>query len=121
MSTIAIVEHRGRTIIQTRFPRGTDLNGIRTILSETSFVYAQLPAGGILAMIDFDQQVLDQTQINLIEAVAKVNAQNVKATALLGVAPVQRELFLSLLAQMRRTGRLFETEAEALDWLSSLA
>ena len=72
MSHVTTLEHRGHTIIRTLFPRGTDLFGIREILGDAGFVYAQIAHGQVLAL-------------------------------------------------MHRNARLFDDQAEALEWLASEA
>ena len=119
MSHISVLDYQGHPIVRTRFPKGTDLNGIRTILTDTSFVYAQLTAGPILALVDFDNQVLDQPKLNLIEAVAKANSALVDATAIVGVAESQKDLYRRLLDLMHRNAALCDDEDQALGWLVS--
>jgi hypothetical protein len=121
MKPVTVLEHRGHKIVQTRFAQGTDLNGMRTVLAETGAVYAGLPMGSILALVVFEGQEFDQPEIDLLEAVARANAQAVKATAFLGVSGPQRALFNAMISITGRKGKLFDVEPAALDWLVECA
>lgn len=117
MKPVTVLEHRGHKIVQTRFALGTDLNGMRAVLAETGAVYAGLPTGSILALVVFEGQEFGQSEIDLLEAVARANSQAVKATAFLGVSGPQRALFNAMISITGRKGKLFEAEPEALEWL----
>jgi hypothetical protein len=121
MKPVTVLEHKGQKIVQTRFSRGTDLNGIRSILAETGAAYAGLPSGSILALVVFEGQEFEQAEIDRLEAVAKANAQAVKATAFLGVSGPQKALFNAMISITGRRGRLFDDEPAALDWLADAA
>lgn len=114
---VSTLVHQGHTIVKTIFPQGADLAGLKATLADTAVTYAKLTPGTILALVVFEEQEFDEVTINLFEGVAKANAQVVRATAFLGVTGPQKALFNAMISITGRKGRLFDTEAQALDYL----
>lgn len=119
MPEVTVIDHKGHRIVKTAFRKASDLAGLKAVLAQTGMAYAKLTPGTILSLVVFDEQEFDETTINLFEAVAKANAQVVRATAFLGVSGPQRALFNAMISITGRKAQLFEDEKAAMDYLAA--
>ncbi|MCU0453456.1 MAG: hypothetical protein MUE68_07335 [Bacteroidetes bacterium] len=77
----------------------------------------QEPAGSVLAVTNVTNSAFDADIARAITACARYNAPHIKASAVVGVAGIQKVVLSAIKAQTGRSFYIASTLEEALSWL----
>jgi hypothetical protein len=117
MGRVRIVSHRGTQIVFQDFSRVTTAEeGLRAIDEAREFVERQPP--GVLVLTDVTGSTFDQRVVDALKDLAKHHKPFVAASAIVGMSPIQRVIYATVLKITGRVIRPFTTLDEAKDWLA---
>ena len=109
--------HRGRRIVEIDFD-GCVPGTFAPIISEAQRLLAGEPPGSVLALARFENVEFDGGTVAEVQRFARVAMPFLRANALVGVAGVKRLVFDAIRPFFKVPVELFETVADARDWLS---
>lgn len=96
----------------------SDVNALRVEVEAADQVIVKEPAASALLLIDMRNTVASGPAVELFKESAKLTASHVKKQAVIGVSGFKRFL-ADVVARFSGQGmRLFDTEAEAMEWLA---
>ncbi len=121
MANVTELDFKGKKILQTVFPKGSDIPSIVGVLAETKVLLGNYKAGTVLSVMVFDNIEVTDAFINLFEQVAKNNLSIVKATAFVGFSAVQKGLFNAMISLSGIKAHLCDTVDAAKEWLAEAA
>lgn len=112
------ITHRGHSILLT------DYSGFRTwdewhaLIEAECRLMPQEPLGSVRAVAVFTDSRFSTEVFDALTKLALANKPHMKASALVGLSPLQRTIFLKGIEQTSsRAFGLFDTVEDALDWL----
>ncbi|MBA3553145.1 MAG: hypothetical protein H0W29_00060 [Gemmatimonadales bacterium] len=113
------VTHRGRSILLTDYSGFIKWNDWRALIEAEMRLMPREPLGSVRALAVFTGSRFSDEVFEAITKLALANRPYIKASALVGLSPLQRAIFLKGIE--RRSSRdfgVFDTVEEALDWLA---
>ena len=97
----------------------TDIEGLRQEVAEADAEIQREPKGTVLVLIDLRDTVASGAVVQLFKESSLVTQPYIRRHALIGITGVKRYLADKVAQLSGRPMRLFKTEEEALDWLTS--
>jgi hypothetical protein len=111
--------HRGCTILYTDYSNFTDWADWKSLIDEERALMPGEPLGSVRAIAVFSGSRFSSEVVDAIKQLAVTNRPHMKASALVGMSALQQSVFLRGIERTsERTFGLFDTVAEALDWLA---
>ena len=95
-----------------------DIEALRAEVLEADAEIVREPKGSVLALIDLRNTVASGAVVAMFKASSAITTPYIRRHALIGVSGVKRYLADKVAQLAGRPMRLFETEEEALDWLT---
>lgn len=95
----------------------SDVNALRAEVEAVDRDIVKEPADSVLLLIDLRNTVASGAAVDLFKESAKLTASQVKKQAVIGVSGFKRFLADVVARFSGRGMRLFDTEADAMDWL----
>lgn len=96
-----------------------DLEGLRAEVTEADAEIQREPKGTVLVLIDLRDTVASGAVVQLFKESSTLTDPYVRRHALIGVTGIKRYLADKVAQLTGRKMRLFKTEDDALDWLTS--
>jgi hypothetical protein len=116
MGRVRIVSHRGTPILFQDFSQVRSAEeGLRAIDEARAFIEGQPP--GALVLTDVTASTFDQRVVDALKELAEHHKPFVAASAIVGMSPIQRVIYATLVKITGRVVRPFTTLEEAKDWL----
>jgi hypothetical protein len=116
MERVRIVTHRGTGIVFQDFSNvQTPEEGMRAIEEARAFVDRQ--PKGVLLLTDVTDSTFDQRVVDAMKELAEHNKSFVAASAIVGLSPIQRVVYATVVKITGRVIRPFTSIDEAKDWL----
>jgi len=113
------VTHRGRSILLTDYSGFIKWNDWRVLIEAEMRLMPREPLGSVRALAVFTGSRFSDDVFEAITKLALANRPYIKASALVGLSPLQRAIFLKGIERTsRRDFGVFDTVEEALDWLA---
>ena len=113
------VTHRGRSILLTDYSGFIKWNDWRVLIEAEMRLMPREPLGSVRALAVFTGSRFSDEVFEAITKLALANRPYIKASALVGLSPLQRAIFLKGIERTsRRDFGVFDTVEEALDWLA---
>ena len=100
-----------------------DFSGLRVpadvllLVGEARDFMEKQPKGEMLVLTDFTDSTFDREVANAMRILAEHHKPWVKASALVGLTPLMRLIYRSIIALTRRDIQICETRAEAIAYL----
>ncbi len=98
---------------------GRDLEGLRAEVIEADAEMMHEPKGTVLVLIDLRNTVATPAVVQLFKESSAVTTPYVRRHALIGITGLKRFLADKVARLAGRPMRLFETEEDAMNWLTS--
>lgn len=95
-----------------------DIEALRAEVLEADAEIVREPKGSVLALIDLRNTVASGAVVAMFKASSAITTPHIRRHALIGVSGIKRYLADKVAQLAGRPMRLFETEVEALDWLT---
>ena len=95
-----------------------DLDGLRAEVIEADNEILREPLGTVLALIDLRDTVASGAVVSMFKESSAITTPYIRRHALIGVTGVKRFLADKVARLAGRPMRLFDTEKDALDWLT---
>ena len=95
-----------------------DIEALRAEVLEADAEILREPKGSVLALIDLRNTVASGAVVAMFKASSAITTPHIRRHALIGVSGIKRYLADKVAQLAGRPMRLFETEVEALDWLT---
>ena len=95
-----------------------DIEGLRAEVLEADAEIAREPKGSVLVLIDLRNTVASGAVVSLFKESSATTSPYVLRHALIGVSGMKRFLADQVAKLARRPMRLFDSEEEALNWLT---
>ena len=95
-----------------------DIEALRAEVLEADAEILREPKGSVLALIDLRNTVASGAVVAMFKGSSAITTPYIRRHALIGVSGVKRYLADKVAQLAGRPMRLFETEVEALDWLT---
>ena len=120
MDRVRFIEHKGRRIVLLDFAGITDpTQGLAAVAEATKFIGA-LPVGGdTMTLTDVTDTRYDR---KIVEAFKEMTAKNrpiVRTAAIVSNSSLHRAAISMIALFSRRKLEVFDSRAQALDWLAS--
>jgi hypothetical protein len=116
MGRVSIVTHRGKPIVFQDFSQVTTVEeGLRAIEDARAFVERQ--PGAVLVLTDVTGSTFDQRVVDAMRDLAQHHKPFVVASAIVGLSPIQRVVYATIVKITGRVIRPFTALEEAKDWL----
>ena len=116
MERVRIVTHRGARIVLQDFANVlTPEEGMRAIEEARAFVERQ--PKGVLLLTDVTASTFDQRVVDAMKQLAEHHKPFVAASAIVGLSPIQRVVYATVVKITGRIIRPFTSIEEAKDWL----
>lgn len=113
------IAHRGCTILYTDYSNFTDWKDWKSLIDAESALMLGEPLGSVRAIAVFTGARFSPEVVDAIKELAVSNRPHMKASALVGMSDLQQKVFLRGIERTsERTFGLFDTAAEAFDWLA---
>jgi len=113
------VTHRGRSILLTDYSGFIKWNDWRVLIEAEMRLMPREPLGSVRALAVFTGSRFSDDVFEAITKLALANRPYIKASALVGLSPLQRAIFLKGIERTSsRDFGVFDTVEEALDWLA---
>lgn len=118
MDKCRFIMHKGKSILSIDFSN-TDFTGLQEIIKQTKTLVARQPKGSLLTLTNFTD-VKMSPEINAeLKEYANHNKPFVKAGGLLGVTGLKRLTYKAVLMFTgRKNLKIFDNQAQAVDWLA---
>jgi hypothetical protein len=114
--------HRGCSILYTDYSNFTDWADWKALIDAERALMPGEPLGSVRAIAVFSGSRFSTDVVDAIKELAVTNRPHMKASALVGMSELQQKVFLRGIERTsERTFGLFDTVAEALDWLADQA
>jgi hypothetical protein len=116
MERVRIVTHRGTRIVFQDFSNVlTPEEGLHAIEEARAFVERQ--PKGVLVLTDVTGSTFDQRVVDALKDLAEHHKPFVAASAIVGLSPIQRVVYATVVKLTGRVIRPFTSVEEAQDWL----
>jgi hypothetical protein len=116
MGRVSVVSHRGTPIVFQDFSHvATTEEGLRLIDEARDFLERQ--PRGVLLLTDVTGSTFDQRVVDAMKELAQHHKPYVAASAIVGMSPIQRVVYATVVKITGRVIRPFTTLEEAKDWL----
>ncbi len=118
MERLRTITHRGCPILFTDYSRFIRWKDWHALIEAELRLMPQQPLGSVRALAVFTGARFSDKVFDAIAKLAVANRPYIEASALVGLSPLQRAVFLKGIERTSsRAFGLFETVEEALDWL----
>ncbi len=118
MTRLRKITHRGLPILFTDYSTFTAPADWHALIDAERKLMRNESLGSVRALAVFTGSRFSTEVFEAIKQLAVENKPHVKASALVGLSPLQKEIFLKGIERTsERSFGLFETIDEALDWL----
>jgi hypothetical protein len=120
MERVRFIEHQGRRIILLDFAGITDpTEGLAAIAEATKFIGAQPAGGDTMTLTDVTDTRYDR---KIVEGFKEMTARNrpiVRTAAIVSNSSLHRAAISMIALFSRRKLEVFDSRAQALDWLAT--
>lgn len=121
MDRIRFVEHRGHRILVLDYSDIRDPEQALAAIEAGRRLVAAQPPRSLLLMTVVRGARYNAEVLGAMKNLAAHNAPFVKASAIVGMSPLHRAAYRTILLFTRRNIPAYETEQEAMDWLAAQA
>lgn len=97
----------------------TDIEGLRAEVAAADAEMMHEPKGTVLVLIDLRDTVASAAVVQLFKESSAITTPYIRRHALIGISGMKRFLADKVARLAGKPMRLFTTEAEALEWLTS--
>jgi len=112
------ITHRGCSILFTDYSGFTTGEEWHALIEAERQIMPKEPLGSVRALAVFTGSRFSTEVFDAIKKLAVANKPHMKASALVGLSPLQRTTFLKgIESTSSRAFGLFDTVEEAMDWL----
>jgi hypothetical protein len=113
------ISHRGCTILYTDYSDFSTFDEWRALVDAEREMMPKERPGSVLALAVFTGSRLSASAFGAIKDLAVHNKPYIKASALVGLSPLQQAVFLKGIERTSdRSFGLFDSVEEAMDWLA---
>jgi hypothetical protein len=120
MERVGFIEHKGKRIILLDFSGMVDpVQGMQVIAEATRFVGSQPVGGGTLTLTDVTDTRYTREIIEAFKEMTVRNRPIVKAAAIVSNSTLHRAAISMVALFSRRKLEVFDSRAQALDWLAT--
>lgn len=121
MERTRFIEHRGTRILLQDYSGIRDPQQALREIARSRELVARQPPGSLLILTHVRDARYNAAVLQAMKEMAAHNAPYVKASAVVGMSGLHRIAYQAVILFSRRTIRVFDGEADALDWLASQA
>lgn len=119
MDRVRFIEHKGRRVILLDFAGLTPEQGLDAVAEATRFIGAQPVGGDTMTLTDVTNTRYDRKIVEAFKEMTAKNRSIVKAAAVVSDSPLHRAAISMIALFSRRKLEVFDSRAQALDWLAS--
>jgi hypothetical protein len=120
MDRARFIEHKGKRIVLLDFSGITDpTEGLAAIADAARFVSAQPVGGGTLTLTDVTDTRYDRKIVEAFKVMTARNRPIVKSAAIVSNSSLHRAAITMIALFSRRNLEVFDSRAQALDWLAT--
>lgn len=120
MDRVRFIDHKGRRIILLDFAGITDPDqGLAAVAEATKFIGAQPVGGDTMTLTDVTQTRYDRKIVDAFKEMTTRNRPIVRTAAIVSDSSLHRAAISMIALVSRRKLQVFDSRAEALDWLAS--
>ena len=120
MDRVRFIEHKGKRIVLLDFAGITDPTiGLAAVAEATKFIGTQPPGGDTRTLTDVTDTRYDR---RIVEAFKEMTARNrpiVRSAAIVSNSSLHRAAISMIALFSRRKLEVFDSRAQALDWLAT--
>ena len=118
VARVRFMEHMGRRIVLLDFAGITDLDdGLAAVAEATSFIGAQPVGGDTMTLTDVTDTRYDRKIVEAFKVMTAANRPIVRAAAIVSNSSIHRAAISMIALFSRRKLQVFDSRAQALDWL----
>lgn len=121
MERTRFIEHQGRRILLLDYAGIRDPDEALRSIAQSKEVVARQPPASLLVMTVVRDARYNATVLQGMKELAAHNTPYVKASAVVGMSGLHRIAYQAVILFSKRNIKVFDQEAEALDWLVSQA
>ena len=121
MERTRFIEHQGHRILLLDYAGVRDPDEALRSIRESMDVVARQPPGSLLVMTVVRDARYNAAVLQGMKELAAHNAPYVKASAVVGMSGLHRIAYQAVILFSKRNIKVFDQEADALDWLVSQA
>ena len=119
VNRVRFIEYEGRRIILLDFAGITDLDdGLAAVAEATSFIGAQPVGGDTMTLTDVTDTRYDRKIVEAFKQMTAANRPIVRAAAIVSDSSIHRAAISMIALFSRRKLQVFDSRAQALDWLA---
>ena len=121
MERTRFIEHQGKRILLLDYAGIKDPEEALRSIRESKEVVARQPPASLLVMTVVRDARYNAAVLQGMKELAAHNAPYVKASAVVGMSGLHRIAYQAVILFSKRNIKVFDQEAEALDWLVAQA
>lgn len=121
MQRTRFIEHQGHRILLLDYAGVRDPDETLSSIRESKETVARQPPKSLLVMTVVRDARYNAAVLQGMKELAAHNAPYVKASAVVGMSGLHRIAYQAVILFSKRNIRVFDSEAEALDWLVTQA
>lgn len=114
---LEFVEHKGKRIL-TIDSRGANLEIVRAIAAECWRIVSKQQLKSVRTLNNLEGAEFSRESVNIMSELVTKNRPYVVRGALIGIKGMRFFAYQTVVSLTKRPLKLFETRAEALDWLA---
>jgi hypothetical protein len=118
MNRVSVIDHKGRKVILLDFSGVTQPADWAAAVADTRRLFATLPPDrSALTLTDVSGTRYNRDTVDALKELTVANTAFVKAGAVVNTSVMHRAIIGMIALFARRKFEVFETRAQALDWL----
>ena len=121
MERTRFVDHRGTRILVLDYSGARDPEEAVRAIEHSKTVVAQHPPKSLLILTNVRDARYNTAVLQALKELAKHDEPYVKASAVVGMSGLHRIAYQAVILFSKRNIQVFDTEAQGLDWLVTLA
>lgn len=121
MERTRFIEHQGKRILLLDYSGVRDPEQALREIRHSMSVVAQHPPGSLRVLTNVRDARYNAAVLQGMKELAAHNAPYVRASAVVGMSGLHRIAYQAVILFSKRNIKVFDAEAEALDWLAAQA
>ncbi|MBZ5589499.1 MAG: hypothetical protein LAO05_13135 [Acidobacteriia bacterium] len=118
MERVQFIRHGGASILKVDLSHPTNLDESLATIRQAKAVVSTHPPKSLLILTDVAGTTFNTKAVEEMKNYTKFNTPFIKASAVIGLSGLQRIIYDAIIKVIGRAVVSFDTEAQALDWLS---
>ncbi|HEU4570791.1 MAG TPA: hypothetical protein VFS07_09480 [Gemmatimonadales bacterium] len=118
MARTTFIEHRGKRIARLDFAGFTEADAALEAIAEARALIQAQPPKSVYSLTIVRGSRFNSAVLSAMKALAADNAPFVRAGAVVGMGPLHKAAYLTVMYFSKRTIPAFDTEDEALAWIA---